>query len=84
MNTLFALLAQYGTAQIPLERCADLFGLEPEMAKKRAAMHNLPVPAFRAGSAKSPWLVDANRLAAYLDERKAQAEAEWKKIRMAS
>lgn len=83
MNTLFALLAQYGTAQIPLDRCADLFGLDPEMAKKRAGMHSLPVPAYRAGSAKSPWLVDANSLATYLDERKAQAESEWRKMRAA-
>lgn len=83
MNTLFALLAQYGTAQIPLTKCSDLFGLEPEQAKKAAASHGLPVPAFKLGSYKSPWLVDAASLASYMDKRKAQAESEWKKVQSA-
>lgn len=81
MNTLFALLAEYGTAQIPLERCAPIFGIEPKEAARRASLQRLPVPAFRAGTQKSPWLIDAGKLAAYLDERKAQAEQEWRQMR---
>ncbi len=84
MNTFFALFAEYGTAQIPLARCANLFGMEPETAKKFAALQQLPVPAFRAGKGKAPWLVDASKLAAHLDERKAQAEANWSKMRSAA
>lgn len=84
MNTFFALLAEYGTAQIPLERCAPLFGIGAKEAEKRAGLQSLPVPAFRAGSQKSPWLIDASKLASYLDERKAQAEAEWRKMRAAA
>ncbi|HEV2538364.1 MAG TPA: pyocin activator PrtN family protein [Frateuria sp.] len=83
MNTLFLLMAEYGTAQIPLGRCAQLFGMTPEEAAKRAGRAALPVPAFRVGSQKSPWLVDATRLAAYLDERKAQAATDWHRINAA-
>lgn len=84
MNTLFLLMAEYGTAQIPLGRCAQLFGMTPEEAAKRAGRAALPVPAFRVGSQKSPWLVDATRLAAYLDECKAQAAADWRRINAAA
>ncbi len=84
MNTFFALLAEYGTAQIPLERCVSLFGIDTKEAAKRAALQRLPVPVFRAGTQKSPWLIDASKLAAYLDECKAKAEADWSKMRAAS
>lgn len=80
MNTFFALMAEYGTAQIPLERCSSIFGISPKEAEKRAGKQLLPVPAFRLGTQKSPWLVDAAKLAAHLDECKAQAEADWRKM----
>jgi Pyocin activator protein PrtN len=80
MNTFFALMAEYGTGQIPLERCAHLFGLEPVEAARRAGRQSLPVPTFRAGSQKSPWLVDAGKLASYLDELKTQAARDWHRI----
>lgn len=81
MNTFFALMAEYGTCYIPLSRCAHLFGLTPEEAAKRANRLRLPVPAFRAGSQKSPWLVDASQLAAYLDDLRLKATDEWQRIR---
>lgn len=80
MNTFFALMAEYGTGHIPLERCAHLFGLAPEEAAKRAGKQSLPVPTFRAGSQKSPWLVDAGKLATYLDELKTQAARDWHRL----
>jgi hypothetical protein len=81
MNTFFALLAEYETAHIPLVRCCHLFGLRPEEAAKRAARHALPVPAFRVGTQKSPWLVDARTLATHLDELRDSARREWEKIK---
>jgi hypothetical protein len=84
MNTFFSLMAEYGTGLIPLERCAHIFGLAPDEAAKRANRQSLPVPAFRAGSQKSPWLVDAGVLANYLDGLKNRAESEWRTIRSAS
>lgn len=83
MNTLFSLLAQYETAQIPLDQCCHLFGLKPEEAAKRAGRHALPVPAFRIGTQKSPWLVDARTLAEHLDILRTNAAREWDKIKNA-
>lgn len=83
MNTLFLLMAEYGTAQIPLVRCARMFGMTPEEAAKRAGRAALPIPAYRVGSQKSPWLVDATLLAAFLDERKEQAADDWRRVNSA-
>lgn len=81
--TLFLVLAEYGTAQIPLERCAAQFGLTPNQAKDAAKRHALPVPAYRLGSQKSPWVVDAAALADHIRAKRDAAEAEWKKIHAA-
>ncbi|WP_082516833.1 pyocin activator PrtN family protein [Acidovorax sp. Leaf78] len=80
MNTFFALMAEYGTAQIPVDRCANLFGLSPKKAEEYACRQRLPIPAYRLGSQKSPWLVDAAKLAEYVDETKLKAKKEWDKI----
>lgn len=80
IRTYFALLAEYGTAQIPLEKVAGLFGMTAELAAKRALRQELPVPVFRLGTQKSPWLVDAEKLAHYLDDIKGQAERDWKMV----
>lgn len=81
MNTLFSLMAQYETTQIPLDRCCHLFGLKPEEAAKRAGRHALPVPAFRVGTQKSPWLIDARTLADHLDAVRDHAMSEWGRMR---
>ncbi len=77
---VFYLLAQFETAQIPLDRCANVFGLTPDEAAKRAARAALPVPAYRAGSQKSPWLVDIEDLAEYLGKQRDKATREWRKV----
>ncbi|NII74845.1 hypothetical protein FHW84_003441 [Dyella sp. SG562] len=81
MNTLFSLLAQYETAQIPLNKCCHLFGLKPEEAAKRAGRHALPVPAFRIGTQKAPWLIDAKTLADHLDRLRENAMRDWEKLK---
>lgn len=80
MNTFFALMAEYGTAHIPVEKCADIFGLSPRKACEAAGRQRLPIPAFRLGSQKSPWLVDAHKLAEYLDRLKQEADADWQRL----
>ena len=77
---LFLLMAEFETAQVPLDKCAYLFGMTPDEASKRAARAVLPVTAYRAGSQKSPWLVDVEDLAAYLRMQKAKASVERKKV----
>lgn len=82
-RTMFFLLAEFGTGQIPLDQCCHHFGLAKEKAKQLAARQALPVPAFRLGSQKSPWLIDAEKLAAYIDKQRTDAEFDWKKINAA-
>ena len=47
-STYFSLLAEFETAQIPLEDvCKKYFNVGFGMAKRRAANQDLPVPVFR-------------------------------------
>ena len=80
---LFLVLAEFGTTQIPVERCASHFGMTGNEAKAAARRQALPVPCYRLGSQKSPWVVDASVLAAHIAERKRQAEQEWRRINSA-
>ena len=78
MNTAFLLLAEFNQADIPLESVATKYlGLDKREAYRRAAAAQLPFPAYRAGSQKSPWLVNVNDLAEYLDKARAQARKDW-------
>ncbi len=81
--TLFLVLAEYGTAQIPVERCAHQFGMTPNQAKDAAKRQVLPVPAYRLGSQKSPWVVDATALASHIRLKREMAEVEWRRIHAA-
>ena len=82
MNTLFALFAIYGDVNIPLNQCCEeFFGLSPQKAAAAANRRGLPVPAYRLGSQKSPWFVDAKTLAEYIDRKKAEALQEWLAVR---
>lgn len=82
-RTLFLLLAEFGTGQIPVERCAHHFGMAADEAKRAALRQRLPIPAFRLGSQKSPWLVSADALAVHIDAAKDAAKAEWDRLRAA-
>jgi hypothetical protein len=74
MNTYFGLLAEFGEANIPLEKVAPkYFGLSAEEAKRRAPAKILPCPVFRLGGQKSPWLVSVADLAKLIDEKRAKA-----------
>ncbi len=72
--TLFLLMAEFGTGEIPLVDCCEkYFGIAAEQAKRLAAKYSLPVPAYRsAGSQKGQWLVSATDLANHLDKMKAE------------
>lgn len=81
--TLFLVLAEYGTAQIPVERCACQFGMTAQEAKSAARRQSLPIPAYRLGSQKSPWVVDATALASHIRSKRELAEAEWRRVNAA-
>lgn len=82
MNTLFLLMAEYNSAVIPVEAvAAKYFGLQPAKAKAKAALQQLPVPAFRAAdSQKAPWLIAAADLADYIDAQRTKAQKDWKRL----
>ena len=61
--------------------CKDFFGMEPKKANERACLQDLPVPAYKLGGQRSPWLVDAKKLADYIDLKKKEAENDWLKMR---
>ncbi len=73
-STYFGLLAEFGEANIPLERVATkYFGLSCAEARRRAPAKRLPCRAFRLGGQKSPWLVSATDLAELIDSRRQKA-----------
>lgn len=76
VSTYFALLAEFGTGQIELERAAPkYFGVSDEREiKRRAAAQRFPVKVFRTGSQKSPWLVSAADLADHIDRAREEAQ----------
>lgn len=82
MNTLFLIMAEFESAEIPLDDLADKYlGLSPPHARRQAARQALPFPAHRGSkSQKAPWLVHAKDLADHIDQQREQAQREWKAI----
>jgi len=76
--TYFGLLAEFGESEIPLDRVSEkYFGLSIPKAKRRACLQQLPIPAYRAGSQKSPWLISAADLAKHIDQQRHIASKQW-------
>jgi hypothetical protein len=70
-STFFGLLAEFGEANIPLDKVAPkYFGLGQQDARRRAAAKLLPCKAFRLDGQKSPWLVSAIDLAELIDRHR--------------
>lgn len=59
-----------------LEDVSHWFGLSPSEAAKKASKQDLPIPVFKIGSQKSPWLVDRAVLAAHIKACSKQGQAE--------
>lgn len=86
MNTLFLVLAEFGSAEIPLNALAEKYlGLSPAQAKRQAGRQALPFPVHRGSkSQKAPWLVHAQDLADHIDQQRAQARSEWRALNNAA
>ena len=81
VSTYFALLAEFGTAQIPLESVAPKFlDIDAQTAKNKATKQQLPFPCVRIGGQKSRWFVDAGTLAIFLDQKLEEATKTWEKM----
>ena len=73
-STYFGLLAEFGEANIPLEKVSPkYFGLSYEEARRRAPAKLLPCRVFRLGGQKSPWLVSVADLAEVIDRQRQKA-----------
>ncbi len=73
-STYFGLLAEFGEANVPLEKVAPkYFGLSFAEARRRAPAKLLPCSAFRLGGQKSPWLVSLADLAELIDRQREKA-----------
>lgn len=82
MNTLFLLIAEFETSQIPLSQvCEKYLGMDNRKACTEAARRKLPVPAYRCGSQKSSWIIHANDLAEHIEKKREMAKDEWKALR---
>jgi len=80
-STYFALMAEFGTGDIPVTEIGKkYFGFDEQKSKNTAAKNQYPFPVFRAGTQKSVWMVDIKEMADYLDKVKvkAKAQAEYK------
>jgi len=84
MNRVFLLLAEFNTADIPLELiCGKYFGMKRAEAFRKANTQQLPVAVFRGGSQRSGWLVSASELARYIDEQETAARTLHQKMNAA-
>lgn len=82
MNTVFLLLAEYETGQIPLKDVAVKYlNIAEREAKRRAGSQTLPFPVYRGSdSQKGEWLVHAQDLANFIDQQRKEAAENWGKI----
>ncbi|WP_368911031.1 pyocin activator PrtN family protein [Proteus vulgaris] len=78
MNTVFLLMAEYETSQIPLSVVAEKFlSISPSWADKKANLGELPFPTYRDNQ-KSGRLVHISDLAEWIDKKREVAKAEFK------
>lgn len=83
-QTLALLLIEFGSGQILLEKSCHYFGLNPAEAKRAAIRQSLPIPVFRLGSQKSPWMISAFHLAHHIEATSARSESDWRRLRSES
>ncbi|EGQ8008893.1 TPA: hypothetical protein GRR58_22090 [Vibrio parahaemolyticus] len=66
---------------VPLEDITEEFlDISFNTAQRKARLNELPFPAFRLGmSQKSPWYVNLDELAEYIEKRSSEARTAWKR-----
>lgn len=80
-STYFAILAEFNSASIELEKVSQkYFGLSKTEAARKANMKQLPIPAYRCGAQKSTWMVHAEDLANLIDTQREKANRDWEKM----
>lgn len=79
MNTVFMLMAEFETSQIPLSVIAKKFlNLTEAVADKKANLGELPFPVYRdTTSQKSIRMVHINDLAEWIESERTKAKKEF-------
>lgn len=81
MNTVFLLMAEFETSQIPLSVVAEKFlNLTPSYADRQAALGKLPFPTYRDNSQKAPRMVHISDLAEWIDKQRELSKVEFNKL----
>lgn len=85
LNTSMMLALHYKRPIITLEEAVRdwLPHLNPTTANRRAKSQTLPFPTFRAEKSKqSPYLVNVESIAQWLDEKQQEATHEWRQVNL--
>ena len=78
MKTLEMLERKFNGPTAPLtEVASEYLGIQSRKAADMAGKNQLPIPAHRLGSQKSPWLVLLSDLAKLIDDKAAMAREGW-------
>ncbi|WP_206617924.1 pyocin activator PrtN family protein [Hahella sp. KA22] len=83
MNTMFLLLAEFETSQIPLvDVAAKYFNLTTRRdVQQRAKLQKFPFPVYRASNSNAAeWIVHAKDLAEWIDKERETAVTHWKSL----
>lgn len=78
-KTLFLLMYQFESTEIPLEKICDEFGLKIDQAKRKAAQQLLPIPFYKK-NAKGGYFCNTETYAKYLDDLAKNAQIEHQKM----
>ena len=82
-QTELTLLAIHRAPAVPLaDICERYFNIKPKVADRRARLNQLPVPAWRLGTQKSPFMVHVKDLAERIDTARESAAESWKKSQL--
>lgn len=82
-KTLFLLMYQFESTEIPLEKICGEFGLDIQQAKRKASHQTLPVPFYKK-SRNSGYFCSTEAYAKYLEKLAATAHLEHQKMNNAS
>jgi len=78
-KTLFLLMYQFESTEIPLEKICGDFGLAIDQAKRKAALHELPVPFYKK-SRNSGYFCSTEIYSKYLEKLATTAHLEHQKM----
>ena len=80
-NTYATLLVEYERTVVPLSDLAEpVFGMTEVRAKEMAKLKQLPLPVFKLGGMRSPWMVHVADLATLVDTQRAAATDALKEV----